>query len=116
MRKLLVGAPPVGFLLASCTPESDPCPEMCASAAALYGGCLADWGADWMAAAYADEDDFLDACDTWAFEMRELEGEQHEGETSDACVDRAAVFSSEEAACDDFTGLDWSLPPWEEPG
>ncbi len=87
---------------------------MCEAAASLYGGCLRDWGADWEAAAYADEEDFLDACGTWAWEMRQLEADvDHPGATDQTCEERAAAFTAEDATCEAFTGLDWHTPPWE---
>jgi hypothetical protein len=88
---------------------------MCEAGAELYGGCLAEWDADWSAAGYADEADFLDACATWSFEMRSLERDAgHDGETDRSCADRAAQFSSPAATCDDFTSTDWNTPPWSD--
>lgn len=87
---------------------------MCEAAASLYGGCLREWGADWEAAAYADEEDFLDACGTWVREMRQLEADaDHLGATDQTCEERAAAFTAEDATCEAFTGLDWHTPPWE---
>lgn len=94
--------------------EVDPCEEMCAAAADLYGGCLEGWGAAWTDAGYADEGEFIEACGTWAWEMRLLE-ETHalDGWTDDTCVERAALFT--EGACTDFTGTDWNAMPWDPP-
>ncbi len=102
------------LLLLSCERTADPCTGMCQAAAALYGGCLTSWNADWEAANYADEDDFLDACATWAWEMRQLEVDAHEtGATEQMCVERSAAFSAEDATCDSYTTLDWNTPDWE---
>ncbi|MCK6504031.1 hypothetical protein L6R53_11625 [Myxococcota bacterium] len=92
--------------------EVDPCEEMCAAAADLYGGCLDDWGATWTDAGYADADDFVDGCKTWAWEMRLLE-ETHaiEGWTDEICVERADLFM--EGECSAFTGVDWNAMPWD---
>ncbi|MBM4369182.1 MAG: hypothetical protein FJ102_23410 [Deltaproteobacteria bacterium] len=99
--------------LLACVTQPDPCLAMCEAGAALYGGCLAEWGADWTAAGYADEDDFLDACDTWAFEWRQIEAvDGHEGQTDATCVARAEQFSASTATCDDFTSTDWNSAPW----
>lgn len=87
---------------------------MCEAAADLYGGCLSSWGADWEAAAYADEDDFLDACATWSWEQRQLEVDAGEdGATNAVCEERALLFVSDEATCDDYTTLDWNTPTWD---
>ena len=103
------------LFLVGCSTAPDPCTTMCENAATLYGGCLSTWGADWEAAGYADEDEFLDACATWAFEMRQLEDDAGKtGETDQTCEDRAATFAAEDATCDAYTGIDWSVHPWEE--
>jgi hypothetical protein len=87
---------------------------MCEGAARLYGGCLRDWGAGWEAAAYADEADFLDACTTWAWEMKQLEAEAgREGSTEAACEERGAAMTADTATCEAFTGVDWHNPPWD---
>ncbi|GDX80038.1 hypothetical protein LBMAG42_18490 [Deltaproteobacteria bacterium] len=103
----------IWFLL-GCATAPDPCVAMCEAAADLYGGCLSTWGADWEAAAYADEDDFLDACATWSWEQRQLEVEAgQEGATDAVCEERAALFAAEEATCDDYTTIDWNTPTWD---
>ena len=108
--------------LAACAPDGAPpaCVRMCVKAAALYGGCLDDWGADWPAAGYADEADFIGACETWAWEMSLLEADAVErGDTGAAgslvgtCDDRGAAFSAPDATCDAYTGTDWNARPWE---
>lgn len=102
----------IAWLLA-CAVDDDPCLAMCEAGASLYGGCLAEWGADWSAAGYTDDDDFVDACATWSYEMHLLEAEAgHEGQVDAACAERERSFSSDSATCDDFTSLDWSTPPW----
>jgi hypothetical protein len=99
-------------LAGACAP-ADRCAPMCEAAADLYGGCLRDWGADWEAAAYADEADFFDACTTWAWEMEQLEQEaDRAGATADVCAEREAAFVAEDATCEAFTSLDWHNPPW----
>ena len=101
------------WLLLACAEEASPCLAMCEAGASLYGGGLADWGADWSAAGYADGDDFVDACATWTYEMYTLEAEAgREGEVDATCHDRLAAFEADGATCDDFTGVDWSTPPW----
>ena len=100
--------------LVGCMDEEgpDPCADMCVAAEQLYGGCLTDWGLDWTAAGYEDGDDFLDACDTWAWELRLLEEAAGEsGTVDDACVEREALFI--EGPCEAFTDTPWSDFPWE---
>ncbi len=103
------------WLLLACAADPDPCTPMCEGAAALYGGCLTDWGADWSAAGYTDEAGFLDACTTWAFQMRALEADAgRTGDVDAECTAREARFTAEDATCEDYTGLDWNSPPWQE--
>jgi hypothetical protein len=93
---------------------------MCAAAAGLYGECLTSWGADWEAAGYADEDDFLEACETWSWEMSLLENdavdqgnETASGSVVAACRERKDSFAAHDATCDAYTGTDWNARPWE---
>lgn len=101
------------LLLLACA-RPDPCADMCLEAEALYGACLGDWGASWSDAGYADGDDFIDACETWAWEMRRLEragGDR--GWTDETCAVREARFA--QGTCSDFTETDWNQMPWTTP-
>ena len=102
------------LLLPGCSPAAPAaCDEMCAAAAALYGGCLADWGADWSAAGYADEADFLTACAAWGWEMSLLEADAgQEGVLEDTCSARASALSADDAACSAYTDIDWNSALW----
>lgn len=110
------------LLAASCqtTPEVPPaCDQMCAAAAGLYGGCLSDWGVDWTAAGYRDEDDFLRSCETWGWEMNLLQADAIAQETwsdagwlADTCATRRDALSAEDAACSAFTDIEWNNVPW----
>ena len=101
------------------SPDPDPCAEMCGVAADLYGGCLADWGADWTAAGYTDEADFLNACETWAWELRLLEADavdqgviDQPGQVDATCEERRDAFAADDATCATYTGTDWNHAPW----
>ncbi len=103
----------VGSGIAACGDRAaDPCEAMCTAAATLYGGCLEDWGADWTAAGYGDDAEFIDACQTWAWQMRLLE--EHEGSalgwTDQTCRARTTLY--DEGVCTDFTQTDWNQMPW----
>ena len=108
-------------LLLACEPQPPAvCDEMCAAAAGLYGACLEDWGLDWSAAGYEDEDDYLESCRTWAWEMALLQQdalergvEEAEGWLGTTCALRLRAFRSEDASCETYTSLDWE-PAWEE--
>ncbi len=110
---------------AGCAPvlEPDPCEAMCRAAAELYGSCLQDWGAGWESAGYDDEPDFLDSCETWAWEMRLLEEDalqqgviDEKGQVEATCTERRAAFESDAATCSTYTSIDWNDAPWiEEP-
>lgn len=102
------------WLLLGCADPADPCTATCDAAASLYGGCLADWGAGWEAAGYADEADFVDACATWAWELRQLEADAgRTGEVDAECEARTEALAAEDATCDTYTSMDWNTPPWE---
>lgn len=116
MRPLLLLA------LTGCAPDPAPpaCVQMCAEAAVLYGGCLEEWGAGWEAAGYADQQDFLGACETWAWQMGLLEEDAVQageagaaGATLRACRTRATAFADPAATCETYTGIDWNTPPWD---
>lgn len=106
-------------VVAGCAPKPDEdCAPMCAAAAAAYGRCLDPDGAgapSWQDAGYNDEQGFLDACDTWAWEQRLLaraaDG-RRAGDTkvSAACTAREAELHAEDGACDAFLAIDWSAP------
>ena len=108
-------------LLTACAGTDVPaaCADMCQAGAALYRDCLDDWGATWADAGYAHRGDFVEACETWSWEMGLLEedavarGEDHAaGATVEACSDRAAAMEAPEATCEAWTGVDWTTPPW----
>ncbi|MEC7947359.1 MAG: hypothetical protein VX265_07295 [Myxococcota bacterium] len=109
--------------LSACVSDAAPpaCVAMCEAAAALYGDCLTDWGADWSAAGYADEEDFLGACETWGWEMSLLEAdavdrgtEAARGSVARTCRSRRAAFADPDASCDAYTGTDWNARPWDD--
>lgn len=115
-------APLLLTVLAACASDEAPpaCVEMCTAAAGLYGGCLSDWGAGWEAAGYTDEDDFLGACETWAWEMSLLEADavaRGDGGAAGAlvqtCRARRDAFSAPDATCEAYTSIDWNARPWE---
>jgi len=90
--------------LGSCAGE-DPCEPMCLAAADLHELCFESGETDWPSLGYADRRDYLDACHTWAWEMRLLVGD----EVDQACVERAVLF--EEGECADLDTVDWNEPP-----
>jgi len=104
-------------LLVACAVEAPPaCEGMCSAAADLYGGCLEDWGVDWTAAGYEDDDAFLHSCATWAWEMQVLEddavdrGEAQGGEIAGLCQDRRDALQAEDATCETYTAMEWEAP------
>ncbi|MDG1478643.1 MAG: hypothetical protein P8R54_03590 [Myxococcota bacterium] len=110
------------FFAFGCEPEPElpvSCEAMCLSAATLYGGCLTDWGVDWSAAGFDDEDAFLNSCQTWGWQMSLLQDAALEDGTHDdpgwlaaTCEERDAALSAEGAACSVFTDIAWSDAPW----
>jgi hypothetical protein len=109
------------LLLLGCADAPDACDAMCDAGAALYGGCLEDWGVAWSAAGYADEEDWRAACDAWTWEMALLEqdavarGRARGGELLALCAEREALWIDDGATCTDYTSVDWSEVPWETP-
>lgn len=106
MRRFL---PLVLALLGGCAPGvPEACPEMCLEAAALYGGCIEEWGLDWPAVGYEDERAYVHSCETWAWEARLLTRDEPDwlGAT---CLARRDAFAEPEATCEDYAAVDWSL-------
>lgn len=105
----------LAFLLA-CNPAPDPCEAMCAAAADLYGTCLESWALDWSAAGYEDQADFLDRCETWAWEARLLEADAgQDGAVDAACEERELTFGEalDPLTCEAYTTIAWEEMPWE---
>ena len=68
-----------------------------------------------------DEEDFLDSCETWAWELRLLEEDALDqgvideiGQVDATCRQRQAAFMADDATCDTYTGIDWNDAPWIE--
>lgn len=116
---------PPALLLAlasiACQPKvPEACAQMCSAAGALYGGCLDDWGVGWEGAGYADQAEFEESCEVWAWEMALLARDaQKRGVLTDeaaldrTCSDRATALSDPAATCEDFTEIDWNQVPWQ---
>jgi len=96
------------------------CRQMCSAAASLYGGCLEEWGVDWEAAGYDDEDAFVESCTTWSWEMSILSEHALEEELPGAsedwlvetCATRRDAFSADDATCSAYTDIEWNNVPW----
>ena len=104
---------------AGCGPGPDPtCAPMCTEAAAAYGACLTEAPGSspaWVDAGYNDEQGFLDACDTWAWEQRLLaraaEGRRRgDAQVDAACAEREAALRAAADPCAAFFAEDWSAP------
>ena len=78
--------------------------------AMLYLGLGPDEEYDDYDAGYEDETDFLGSCGTWGWEMAQLEEEP--GALAAVCAERRDGLAAEDAACEDFTGIDWHTTPW----
>lgn len=108
------------LLLLACAGPPDPCESMCAAAGELLGACVEDWDLDWQAVGYDDEADFLNRCETWAWEARLLEREaRREGEAERGAVDALCEqrgdslrAAAEGPACEAWTGIEWGEMPW----
>lgn len=84
------------LLLLACT--GDACTEMCDAALVDFEGCLAENGLEWgVSVGYADADDYLNWCDTYSWELRQL------GEES-TCASRRTILR--EASCSDGAAWD----------
>lgn len=93
--------------LVGCQEPPEVCAQMCVHAAEVYGQCLEEAGGDWSAAGYADRADFLDACETYAWELLLIERDEggDGGATEQLCRSRRELLDG--GSCEDFTGLDW---------
>lgn len=96
------------FFLACQTVPAE-CELMCKSAADTYGACLDGWGLDWEAAGYADKEDYLESCRTWAWEQGQLLTEAGQrGGLASGCATREADI--EAATCEEYADINWSAP------
>lgn len=86
------------FLLACGVPEA--CDAMCARAADGEAACLDERQLTWASAGYADRADFLDRCDTWAWEEVRLSGSA----TAEICAERR---DSMDGTCAAYEALAW---------
>jgi hypothetical protein len=96
--------------LFACGGLPDPCEQMCEAAAQVYGRCLTAEGLDWNAAGYEGIEDYLDACDTWAWEKRLIEDTDplEEGRLDAVCRSRTSKL--EGGGCQDYYDIDWDQP------
>ena len=99
---------------------SDPCADMCQAAVDTHSACLAQWEAQWTDFGYADEQDFRNSCDTWAWEMRLLEKDarsvgdlDESGVVDGVCLEREKFLLSDTFNCDAWSSLDWNETPWK---
>lgn len=111
-----------GLVSSACATELPACDRMCVAATAVYGACLDDWELDWDAAGYRGSGDFEQSCQTWVWEMQELEKDavdegilNERGALVQTCRERHADLSADDASCETYTALDWSRAPWESP-
>lgn len=100
------------LLLAASSCAPDPCVETCNQAQAVFAGCLDAWGIDWTDAGYQDAEDYLDACLTWAWEMRILAEDAGEADAVDTlCEERTQTL--EAGTCETYLAIDWNAVPWQ---
>ncbi|MDP6933117.1 MAG: hypothetical protein QGG40_09380 [Myxococcota bacterium] len=93
------------WILLACVTAPDPCSQMCETAADLYGSCLEEWSLDWSAAGFQDEQDYLQVCDTWAWEQRLLADDP--SRVDQVCEERDSVF--QHGSCSEYTSTDWDI-------
>lgn len=110
----------LSLLAVACARSPDPCAALCARAAAAWRTCLDARGQDWPDAGYADAGDFLASCDTFAWELRQLEADARAAGAVDAfCADGAATLADRPAAdtgdtgdpCAPLSAVDWAWTP-----
>jgi len=85
----------LSLLLAACA-DTDVvvCSAMCDAALDRFEACLDEGGQDWGASVgYENPTDYTNACETFAWELRELD-------QADSCAARRATF--EDGTCDDY--------------
>lgn len=100
------------LLLLACAAIPPDCGPMCEVLTSRKGECLAVDGLDWSAAGYSDADDFRAACETWAWESRELEQDAGcRGATDAICVERDAVLRGSDFSCQQLSEMDWNSSP-----
>lgn len=107
--------------LSACPGAPDACTEMCANRLVAQEACLARDGRTWedyAARGWPDPDAFLGACETWAFEGRQLQrdawwrGELQGHDLSDTCETWDAALVARGSTCEALESQGWDLP-WE---
>jgi hypothetical protein len=100
------------LLALACAGGEDPCERVCPPAASTYAACLAEEGRSWESSEWGSEADFLDACATWAWEVRRLARAERAHDALDAeCADREALLGEEGASCAAWDQLAWDGLP-----
>ena len=110
----------LSLLVTACARSPDPCAALCARAAAAWRACLDARDQAWPDAGYADAGDFLASCDTWAWELRQLEADAGADGAVDAfCADGADTLADAPPAdtgatadpCAPISAVDWAWTP-----
>ncbi len=106
------------LLFLSCT-TPDACNGMCQAAADVQEVCLSEWEAQWEDLGYADKSDYLNSCDTWAWEMHLLEKDAQQNglfnpssSVHEVCLERHDGLESEALTCESWLSIDWNETPW----
>ena len=99
--------------LLACQAGPDPCVPFCEAAADAEAACLSASDLDWSALGYADREDWLDSCQTWAWEQRALarDADARAEDVDAAC--QAQESAMEEGGCAMIQSFDWNDPIWE---
>ncbi|MEE2750118.1 MAG: hypothetical protein VX519_01705 [Myxococcota bacterium] len=104
------------LLLPSCAPTLEACDDMCRAAANAQEACLSEWGSEWEDLGYVDRSDYLNSCDTWAWEMHLLEKDARvpnaPNATEEICLDRQEWLDSNSFTCESWQDVDWNETPW----
>lgn len=101
------------FSLSACDGAEDACAPFCRAASDAQAACLAASDLDWEALGYADQDDWLESCQTWAWEQRQLARDAgvSAGAVDAAC--QAQEGAMEGGGCSEIQSFDWNDPVWE---
>lgn len=101
------------LLLLACGGDDDACLPFCEAAADAQAACLSASDLDWTALGYDNRDDWLEACQTWAWEQRQLARDAGASASAvdDACQERESAMDG--GGCAEIQSFDWSDPVWE---
>jgi hypothetical protein len=98
------------------SPALEPqCEELCLTASALMSPCLTELEQSWENTIWLDENNYLESCNTWSWEMsliaRSADAPNNARELlAGYCEEQNSQLATN--SCEDLWALDWTTEPW----